>query len=249
MVARIVDETNLYSTYDVNRGSISTCPEEIEHFLGILLQMCIVQMPRYRMYWQSSTRYEQVANIMSRDRFELIKRFLHFEDNSNAPDPKDPNKDKLFKVRKLFEMLRQNCLKVKPEEHNSVDEQIIPFKGTISVCRYLPKKPMKWGYKVLSRNGVSGFCYDFILDGAPDPSREEFDSIGFVSGDIVLRLCSTLPSQMSYKAYFDNYFTFLEFLQKLKEWGIWAVGTMRQDRMRGCELQEEKVLKKEGKGL
>ena len=249
MVARIVNETNLYSTQcNVNRGSISTCPEEIEHFLGILLQMCIVQMPRYRMYWQSSTRYEQVANIMSRDRFELIKRFLHFEDNSNAPDPKDPNKDKLFKVRKLFEMLRQNCLKVKPEEHNSVDEQMIPFKGRSSLRRYLPKKPKKWGFKVFSRNGVSGFCYDFILDGAPDPSREECDSIGFVSGDIVLRLCSTLPRQMSYKAYFDNYFTFLELLQKLKEWGIWAVGTMRQDRMRGCELKEEKVLKKEGRG-
>ena len=88
MVNQIVDETNIYSTQcNVNKGSISTCPEEIEHFLGILLQLCIVQMLRYRMCWQSSTRYEQVANIMSRDRFELIEKFLHFADNSNAPDP------------------------------------------------------------------------------------------------------------------------------------------------------------------
>ena len=158
---------------------------------------------------------------MSRDRFELIERFLHFEDISNASDPKDlqDNKDKIFKVKKLFEMLRQNCLKVKPE---LCDEQIIPFKGRSSLRQYLPKKPKKWGYKVFSRNGVSGFCYDFILDVTPDPSREECDSIGFVSGGIVLRLCSTLPRQISYKAYFDNYFTLLELLQKLKngEYGL-----------------------------
>lgn len=159
MANRIADETNLYSTQcNLNKGSKATCHEEIEHFLGILLQMCIVQIPRYRMYWQSSTRYEQVASIMSRDRFELIKKFLHFEDNANAPDPQDSNKDKLLKLRKMFEMLRQNCLKVKPEEHNSVDEQMIPFKGRSSLHRYLPKKPKKWGYKVFSRNGVSGFC-------------------------------------------------------------------------------------------
>ena len=64
----------------------------------------------------------------------------------------------------------------------------------------------------------------------------------------MLRLCSSLPRQMSYKVCFDNYFTFFELLLKLKEWGIWAVGTMRKDRMRRCELKAEKVLKREGRG-
>eukprot|EP00795_Rhopilema_esculentum_P017035 gene17035-8543_t len=99
--------------------------DEIENYLGVLLRMCIVQMPRYRMYWETETRYEQVAGIMSRNRFELFKKFLHFADNSNAPDPRDPNRDKLHKIRELFEQLRQNCLKVKPEEKNSIDEQIV----------------------------------------------------------------------------------------------------------------------------
>ena len=30
--------------------------------------------------------------------------------------------------------------------------------------------------------------------------------------------------------------------------GFWAVGTMRQDRIRGCKLKSEKELKKEGRG-
>ena len=49
---------------------------------------------------------------------------------------------------------------------------------------------------------------------------------------------------------FENYFTFLELLAKLTQWGIIAVGTMRQDSIRGCHevLKSEKELKKEGRG-
>ena len=38
---------------------------------------------------------------------------------------KDENKGRLFKIRPLFEALRQNCLSQELEEHNSIDEQII----------------------------------------------------------------------------------------------------------------------------
>ena len=47
---------------------------------------------------------------------------------------------------------------------------------------------------------------------------------------------------------FDNYFTFIELLVKLKEQKIWAVGTLRTDRMRTCKLKSEEELKKEGRG-
>ena len=75
------------------------------------------------------------------------------------------------------------------EETNSVDEQMIPFKGKSSLQRYLPKKPKKWGFKVFSRNGQSGFCYDFEVEGAPDPEQEDrinqVDLIVKSSGDVV----------------------------------------------------------------
>ena len=123
------------------------------------------------MFWETSTRYEPVASVVSRNRFKELKKNLHFVNNETVPQRDEPAKDKLFKIRPLFEMLRQNCLKVPPEENNSVDEQIIPFKGRSSLRRYLPKKPEKWGFKVFSRNGSSGICYDFELDGAPNPDH------------------------------------------------------------------------------
>lgn len=65
---------------------------------------------------------------------------------------------------------------------------------------------------------------------------------------MVLRLCAHLPKNKNYKIYFDNYFTYIELLIKLKEHQFWAVGTLRKDRMRKCKLKGEKELKKTGRG-
>ena len=80
------------------------------------------------MYWETDTRHDQICAIMSRDRFELIKRYTHFNDKNKDKRKQDENRDRLFKIRTLFEALRQNCLSQQPEEYNSINEQIISFK-------------------------------------------------------------------------------------------------------------------------
>jgi len=144
----------LYSVqYDVAKGSFGTTKTEIERLLSIFLKMCIVQMLRYSIYWEAETRYSPIASLMSRDRFKKLKAFLHFNDNSKPPGKNDSSYDKLYKIRPLLQMLRENCLTVPPEEINSVDERMIPFKGKSSLRRYLPKKPKKSRFKLFSRNG------------------------------------------------------------------------------------------------
>ena len=67
--------------------------------------------------------------------------------------------------------------------------------------------------------------HDFKLEKAPDPARkEQVEELGYCGANIVMRLCSWLPKQKGYKSFFDNYFTFIELLVKLKEQTIWAVG-------------------------
>ena len=58
---------------------------ENEQFIGILFMMSTVKMPRPRDYWVTETRYAKIADIMSRDRFEQIKLFIHCNDNLEAP--------------------------------------------------------------------------------------------------------------------------------------------------------------------
>ena len=46
----------------------------------------------------------------------------------------------------------------------SVDEQIVPIKSHF-LKRYLPKKPKKLGYKMWTMAGISGYVYDFKVEG------------------------------------------------------------------------------------
>ena len=73
--------------------------------------------------------------------------------------------DKLFKVRQLYDHVLHNCMNLPPEEYNSIDEQMIPYKGKASSMRqYNKSKPVKWGFKVFTRCGAkTGIIYDFDL--------------------------------------------------------------------------------------
>ncbi|KAJ3608478.1 hypothetical protein NHX12_025525 [Muraenolepis orangiensis] len=71
-------------------------------------------------------------------------------------------KDKLWKLRLWLDSFREKCLQVVPEEHNSVDEMMIPFKGKFSsIKQYMRGKPNPWGFKVWVRTGISGMMCDF----------------------------------------------------------------------------------------
>lgn len=245
LIDHVVQQTNIYA---VQQGSnFSTEASEIERYLGVLIVMGLVHMPRYELYWSKELRFPPVADVLSRQRFSDINKFIHFNDNSKQILQRtDSNYDRYFKIRPLLDALRASCLSVEPEEKMSVDEQMIPYKGKNSLRQYLPKKPKKWGFKVMARCGVSGITYDFCLYAGIGPTVEE--SCGYQPGDFVIKLCETLPSQMNFKVYFDNWFNFLELQLQLKKRQIWTVGTLRSNRMRGCVLKSEKELRRDGRG-
>lgn len=69
-------------------------------------------------------------------------------------------------MRQMYNHVKENCLDIPPEEFNSIDEQMIPFKGQsgMSLDAYNASKPVKRGFKVLSRCGSwTGIIYDFDL--------------------------------------------------------------------------------------
>lgn len=245
MISKIVEQTNVYAAQ--SGSNFLTDSTEIEQYIGILLKMGLVKMPRYTMYWSKELRYSPVADMMPRTRFFELNKFVHFNDNCTAVQNRnDPLYDRYHKVRPLLCMLRTACLMTEPERKMSVDEQMIPYKGKNSLRQYLPKKPKKWGFKVLARCGVSGMTYDFVMYDGQGPCVVE--SCGFQSGDFVVKLCETLPKQQEFTVYFDNWFTCFELQLLLKSWGIWSVGTVRSNRLRNCTLKSESELKKEGRG-
>ena len=66
---------------------------------------------------------------MSRDRFLLLLRFLHFNDN-DLYDANDPNRDRLHKIRPVVDLLKATCPAVyRPGRDLCVDESLVLFKG------------------------------------------------------------------------------------------------------------------------
>ena len=220
----LVEQTNLYSVLQ-SGASINTNHAEMEQYLRILVMMGIVKLPRYRMYWSTETRIGAIADTMSVNRFEKLKRFFYCNDNSKMLSREYPNYDELFKVRPVIDSVLQRCKLVEQEKKHSIDEQIIPTKSRSGLRQYLPKKPNKWGIKVWARCGVSGFLYDFEIYTGKQPSQT-LPGLG-VLGNTVLRLAAGLPKHVGHKLYFDNLFTSIPLVKHLKADGIWSVDTIR----------------------
>jgi hypothetical protein len=63
--------------------------------------------------------------------------------------------------------------------------------------------------------------------------HETSSSLG-ITGDLAMRPCENLPKHQGFKVYFDNFFSSLSLLKALKQNGILALGTIRQNRVRGA---------------
>jgi hypothetical protein len=222
--------------------------DSLQIYIGILLRMGVVHMPHYCMYWSSEFRYNTIADYMSRNEFEDIGRFIHFNDNTElATKHKDPDYDPLFKIRPILERLRQHCLLVAPEQRQSVDEQTIPFKGKNRLRQYLPNKPKKWGFKVMARCcAQTGFTHDFSVYEGKAAQLAEGERAGYQPADFVILLCKTLPQHKNYVIYFDNWFNFLDL--QLKDMGFLSIGTLRANRHRRCTLKSQSELCKARRG-
>lgn len=245
----VTEQTNLYSTQATGK-SISLSENELQDFLAIHILMGIVKMPSYLDYWSHKFRYSQVADIMTLKRYQKIRRYLHFNDN-NFEDS-----DRFYKVRTIVEQIRQNCLQGEKGNRFSVDEMMIPYKGRKAGNRkqYMKDKPTKWGFKNYVRAGVDGMIFDFLLYGGEDTFRfhtftDEEVSLGF-GARIVIALCQSIKNKPAI-VFCDNFFSSPELFYILKKnYGIFGLGTIRNNRIRGAEkfLPDEKSMRKKPRG-
>ncbi|KAL3245293.1 hypothetical protein MRX96_047031 [Rhipicephalus microplus] len=244
MVDTLCYQSNLYSTQK-NGTCANITKEKMRKYLPILVISGTVRVPHFLMFWQCGTRFEPVADLMSRNRFEAIHQCLHMNDNCQAK-PRDAEcHHRHFKVRPLVKQLKKNMKAVAPEERQSADEQIILFKGRSPLKQYMKSKPHKSGYKVFTRAGVCGIMHDFIIYEGKGTAHDN----GFgISGDIVINLVKDLPELRNHKLFCDNWFSSLHLVDELKRKGFLSVGTVRVDRTEKRPLAPDATLKAQGRG-
>lgn len=107
IVGKIVTETNLYAQQTIaqnpgrNLNWKDTTAREIKAFFGVSIIMGLNSLPIIADYWASDPCLgnEEVKKVMTKNRFESISRFLHFNDSSAAPKRDEPNFDRKFSSR------------------------------------------------------------------------------------------------------------------------------------------------------
>ncbi|KAB0804596.1 hypothetical protein PPYR_01566 [Photinus pyralis] len=247
LLEHIVFQTNLYANQTNLQKSKSTSITpttkcEFMAFLGINILMGIKVLPSYRDHWSSSPDLHDpyISQLMNVNRFSWILGNLHLNDNEVMPKKGQPGFDKLFKLRPFLDVMQQKfeaCFSL--TECGAIDESMIKFKGRSSLKQYLPKKPIKRGFKVWCLADGSGYLSKFqIYTGKQDNNVEKA-----LGPRVVKDLCSGLENK-GHRIYFDNYFSSVNLLHDLKDKKINACGTINKNRKHLPTFSSDKQLKR-----
>ena len=123
---RIFEESNRYAAQVDTDKPLNLTFDELEQFIGILFLTSVVRMQTTRDYWEQSLQYGRLASITTIRKFERIKKSLHCNHNEKI-DKDFP--DKLFKICRLIDALKEKFHLLVPTELLCIDEQMVPFKG------------------------------------------------------------------------------------------------------------------------
>lgn len=252
LLQKILFESIRYSSEKNINKPLKISIEDLKKFIGILVMMSIVHLPNSRSYWNETIGNKLIQNTMSVNKFEEIRKNLHFNDNQRMLPADHPNHDRLFKIRPLITSLQEKFKSIPLEENLSIDEQICPTKARSYLKMYMPLKPHKWGYKLFVLCGVSGFSYNFeVYSGLENNSDQRLPSepnLG-ACANVVMRLSRCIPENNNYKLYFDNYYTTLAVMVELAKKNIYCLGTLRKNRTPGLLLPNKNEMKKKQRGF
>lgn len=175
---------------------------------------------------------------MSRNRFQLLLRMIHFSDNENTPES---GFDKLRKIRPLLDMLieRYQYVVVPPEEV-CIDETLVPFRGRLGFRQYIKNKRHKFGIKVYKLCIKHGYTYNFsVYYGKSNPTNQSLSC----TEQVVFDLMGTLLDS-GRTLYVDNYYTSVHLAKLLLQRKTHLVGTLRKKRKQNCkEVEDAKLVK------
>ena len=201
-------------------------------FFAIILFMGLMKLPTLAMYWSTHWLLNiGMSDIMSRDDFLMIMKFLHCCNNSVAIARGLPGYDRLYKIRKVSSMFVNNWKRCfYPAREISIDECIIGFKGRTFLKQYNPKKPHKWGICVWSvAESKSGYTYAWqIYTGKNEEVQPSGNGATYDIVINILRQNGLLDN--NHHVYMDNFFSSGLLFNELSKNSTGACGTLRVNR-------------------
>ncbi|CAG5054080.1 unnamed protein product [Parnassius apollo] len=146
-------------------------------------------LPDMELQWESDTFYNnpEISQVFTLTRFKKIMENLHLNDNEMERPRGSPGHDKLYKLRPMITDLNEVFMN---EMYDSSRQCMVKFKGRSNLKQYMPKKPIKRGFKIWARcDATTGYMYQFqIYTGKGDSAENE--GLGY---NVVMSLCQDFP--------------------------------------------------------
>lgn len=206
---------------------------ELKAFIGFLFYTAIFKEndEQYTSWYSTDgTGREIYRCIMSKNRLEVLMNTIRFDDAETREQRREL--DLAAPISELFNKFIQNCQDIYSIGTCAcVDEMLVAFRGRCRFKMYMPKKPAKYGLKIMcitdARNGylINGYIYlGKDSDGQNLPQEQQRLSKPTQS---VLRLISPIEgSNRNVTA--DNWFSSIELVNILKEKRLTFVGTLKK---------------------
>uniref|UniRef100_A0A673MY08 PiggyBac transposable element-derived protein 4-like n=1 Tax=Sinocyclocheilus rhinocerous TaxID=307959 RepID=A0A673MY08_9TELE len=212
LIQNIVDQTNLYA--DQIHAWKPVTVSEMKVFLGLFFLTGIIHKPELDMYWSTdemlATPY--FSKVMSRNRFEIIWRFLHFNDNTARPAN---DTDRLYKVRPVLDHLVSKFREMYQPNTNICIDEGMP-RGRLAFRVYNPQKPIK---SYILCDSETGYCFNM------KPYCGESAALK----DTVVSLLDRLAGH-GYRLFMDHFYNSVQLCKHLLDLKTHVCGTIRKNR-------------------
>ena len=246
MLQEIVKQTLLYAHREKNDKEFETSVDEIRRFIGIALLSGYHTVPCNRDYWsnQPDLGVQFVSQAMTCGRYRKLAACMHLADNQSLTAG-----DKTAKVDPLYKKLNENLTQFGIWHDNiSIDESMVPYFGKNSMKQFIRGKLIRFGFKLWAMCSSDGFPYHVSIYSGKDP-----EAVGPLGERVVTKMVDVLEQNSLLNTrhiFFDNFFTSYRLLFALRERGVRATGTIRENRTGGAHkvLMASSELKKKQRG-
>lgn len=249
LIEMIIEETNRYHFQNPEIESDHMKPwtpltkEDLEIFLGLSILMGHVRKGELHSYWSTDQLVQTpiFRQMISRDRYLQILRYIHFHDNENTTS--DIAGHTLAKIKPVIDFLQSKfSAALTPGKKVCIDESLLLWKGRLRFKQYIPLKRNRFGIKLFQLvDCETGFILNFTVYTGADTDYRKF-GLG-VTGDIVAHFLEPYHRQ-GRVVYVDNWYTSPALAEFLHDRDTGLCGTVKANR-KGMPKLENKLLRGE----
>ncbi|XP_026746249.1 piggyBac transposable element-derived protein 4-like [Trichoplusia ni] len=209
---------------------------ELKIFLGLLFHMGTIPLSRLQDYWKKDRLFSIpiFGKQMSRNRFLLILRCLHFTSEEESEDP-------MFKVRSVIDYFNNKMTECYyPAAQLSLDESMVLWRGRLSFRQFIKNKRHKYGIKLYMLTEPDGLVLKFrVYAGGKDT---DVSGKGHAEKVVMELLQGKLNN--GHELYMDNFYNSFGLAKKLLDHNTYCTGTLRKDLKENPQEIRKKNIKK-----